>query len=94
DDYRNNFVIKACVDEELSLDNCEKYCLCKYHCPNETEQVNLLTPILKAPELIEIFVKNFGGKGQLATYKDEFVKLIAFNFANAREKTAMAQIYQ
>ncbi|CAF0998227.1 unnamed protein product [Rotaria sordida] len=94
DDYRNNFIDKSCADNELKLDNCEKYCQCKYQCPNETEQVILLTPILKAPELIEIFAKNFASKRQLSTYKDEFIKLIAFNFANAREKAAMAQIHE
>ncbi|CAF0976852.1 unnamed protein product [Rotaria sp. Silwood1] len=94
DDYRNNFIDKSCANDRLTLDNCEKYCQCKYQCLNETEQVLLLAPILKAPELIEIFVKKFSGKRQLSTYKDDFIKLIALNFANAREKTAMAQIHE
>lgn len=93
DDRRNGFIEKSCADETSLLDNCDKYCQCKYKCPNETEEVVLLVPLLKAPELIQIYRQNFAGKRQLSTYKDDFIKLIALNLANAREKTAMAQIH-
>ena len=94
DDYKNNFVTEKCTDQGPPLGNCEKYCHCKYQCLNETEQVILLTPNLKGPELVEIFGKYFSGKNRLKTYKDQFIRLIALNLANVREKAAMAQIHK
>lgn len=94
DDYRNNFVTESCAKQGPPIGNCEKYCQCKYHCGNETEQVILLIPNLKVHELVEIFGKYFSGKRQLLTYKDQFIKLIALNLANVREKAAMAQIHE
>ncbi|CAF1302782.1 unnamed protein product [Adineta steineri] len=92
DDFRNNFIEQSCLSQGPPIGNCEKYCHCKYQCLNETEQVILLTPNLKEKELVGFFGKYFLGKKQLSTYKDEFIKLIAFNLANVREKAAMAQI--
>ena len=93
DDYENNYIDHLCSNQDLSLfDNCTKYCQCKHQCLNETEQVILLKPILKARELIELFDKYFSRKRQFLTYKDQFIKLIAINLANIREKAAMAQI--
>ncbi|CAF4074455.1 unnamed protein product [Rotaria sordida] len=94
DDYKNNLIDKSCTNEELTLENCEKYCQCKHQCLNETEQVILLAPILREPQLIEIYIKKFSRKQQLSKYKDEFVKLIALNFATVREKAAMVQVYE
>jgi len=94
DDYRNNFITKRCEKEGPPIGNCEKYCQCKYECPNEVEEVILLTPNLKEHELVEFFGKYFSGKRQLLTYKDQFIQLIALNLANVREKAAMAQIHQ
>jgi hypothetical protein len=94
DDYKNNFITKSCVEQDLSIKNCEKYCQCKYECLNETEQVILLTPNLKGQELVELFGRYFAGKRQLLTYKDKFIQLIALNLANVREKAAMAQIHE
>jgi hypothetical protein len=94
DDYRNNFLTAECVEQEPSLRNCEKYCQCKYQCPNETEEILLLIPNLKGPELVELFRKYFSGKTQLSMYKDQFIQLIALNLANVREKAAMAQIHE
>ncbi len=92
DDYKNNFVTQLCADQGPPTENCEKYCQCKYQCPNETEQVILLAPNLKGPELVDIFERYFSGKKQLASYKDQFIQLVALNLANVREKAAMAQI--
>jgi hypothetical protein len=92
DDYRNNFITKSCANQGPPLGNCEKYCQCKYECPNEIEEVILLIPNLKGQELVELFGKYFAGERQLSKYKDQFIKLIAFNLANVREKAAMAQI--
>ncbi|CAF4234288.1 unnamed protein product, partial [Rotaria sordida] len=92
--YKNNLIDKSCVNEELTLENCEKYCQCKHQCFNETEQVIFLVPILREPQLIEIYIKKFSRKQQLSKYKDEFVKLIALNFAAIREKAAMVQVYE
>ncbi|CAF4080955.1 unnamed protein product, partial [Rotaria sp. Silwood1] len=94
DDYKNNLIDKSCANEELAFENCEKYCQCKHQCLNETEQVILLVPILREPQLIEIYIKKFSRKQQLSKYKDEFVKLIALNFAAVREKAAMVQVYE
>ncbi|CAF1296971.1 unnamed protein product [Rotaria sp. Silwood1] len=94
DDYKNNLIDKSCANEELAFENCEKYCQCKHQCLNETEQVILLVPILREPQLIEIYIKQFSRKQQLSKYKDEFVKLIALNFAAVREKAAMVQVYE
>ena len=94
DDYRNNFITKSCENQGSPLGDCRKYCQCKYECINETEEVVLLTPNLKVQELVELFEKKFAGKTQLTMYKDQFIKLIALNFANVREKAAMAQIYE
>jgi hypothetical protein len=94
DDYRNNFISKLCINQGPPLGNCMKYCHCKYQCVNETEEVILLTPNLKGQELVELFEKYFAGKRQLSTYKDQFIKLISLNFANVREKAAMAQIHE
>jgi hypothetical protein len=91
-DYRNNYLIKSCLKQGPPLGDCNKYCKCKYQCPNQTEQVVLMTPILKGQELVELFEKYFAGKRQLPTYKDKFIKLIALNFANVRERAAMARI--
>lgn len=92
DDYRNNFVQKSCSDNKSTIENCKKYCQCKYECQNETEELLLLMPKLKAADFIEIFGKNFANRGQLAKYKDQYIRLIAFNLAHTREKIAMAQI--
>jgi hypothetical protein len=94
DDYKINFTEKLCLDQGPPFGNCEKYCQCKYQCFNETEQVILLTPNLKGQELVELFGKYFSEKRQLSTYSDRFIKLIALNLANVREKTAMAQIHK
>jgi hypothetical protein len=94
DDFKNNFITKVCAEQGSSLDNCEKYCQCKYQCPNETEEVILLTANLKGQELVELFRKYFAGKRQLLKYKDQFIQLIALNLANVREKAAMAQIHE
>ncbi|CAF4038140.1 unnamed protein product, partial [Rotaria sordida] len=94
DDYKNNFIDKSCANEELILENCEKYCQYKHQCLNETEQVILLVPILREPQLIEIYIKKFSRKRQLSKNKNEFVKLIALNFAAVREKAAIVQVYE
>ena len=91
-DYRNNYLVQSCLKQGPPLGDCKKYCKCKYQCPNQTEQVVLMTPILKGQELVELFEKYFAGKRQLPTYKDKFIKLIALNFANVRERAAMARI--
>lgn len=94
DDYRNNFTTKSCLDQGPPNGDCEKYCHCKYECLNQTEEVILLTPNLKEKELVGMAGKYFGGKRKLSAYKDRFIKLIAFNLANVREKAAMAQIHK
>ena len=89
DDYKNNFLTTKCVKEQKSsIENCKNYCLCKYQCSNETEQVILLAPHLKGSELVEISEKFFSGEKQLLNYKDQFIKLIALNLANVREKSS------
>jgi hypothetical protein len=91
-DYRNNLLIKSCLNQASPLGDCYKYCQCKYECLNETEQIVLMTPIYKRQELVELFEKYFAGKRQLPKYQDKFIKLIALNFANVRERAAMARI--
>lgn len=92
DDYRNNFVDQACAAQGPPNGDCERYCQCKYRCANETEQVILLTPTLKGDQLVELFEQHFAGQKQLVTFKDQFTKLVSFNFANVRERAAMARI--
>ncbi|UJR21298.1 hypothetical protein I4U23_024389 [Adineta vaga] len=94
DDYRNNFTENSCLSQGPPYGNCDKYCHCKYQCFNESEEVILLTPNLKEKELVNIFGKSFAGQQKLLAYRDEFIKLIAFNLANVREKAAMAQIHK
>lgn len=94
DDLKNGFLTPTCSDQAPPLGDCEKYCLCKYQCSNETEQVLLLMPNLKEQQLIGIFERYFRGKNQLEKYQDDFVRLIALNLANVREKAAMAQVHK
>jgi hypothetical protein len=91
-EYRNNYISKLCTDQGPPLGDCYKYCQCKYQCANQTEQMILITPIYKGQELVDLFEKYFAGKRQLPTYQDRFIKLIALNFANVRERAAMARI--
>ncbi|CAF1105077.1 unnamed protein product [Adineta steineri] len=93
-DYQDKMISKLCIDQAPPLGNCEKYCQCKYQCINETEQVILLTPIFKEQELINLYRKYFAGKQLFSTYKNQFIKLIALNFAYVREKAAMVQVYK
>jgi hypothetical protein len=91
-DYHTNIPFQSCQNEGPPLGNCRKYCQCKHQCLNETEQVVLITPIYKGQELVELFEKHFAGKRQLPNFQDKFIKLIALNFANVRERAAMARI--
>ena len=95
DDLKNNFLTESCLSRPLpppSLVNCYEYCQCKHQCSNETEQVLLMTPIYKAEKLVDFFEKYFADKRQLSSYRDRFIKLVALNFANVRERAAMARI--
>jgi len=91
-DYHNDLLIQSCVRQAPPHGTCELYCQCKYQCANESEQVVVMKPIHKGQELIELFEKYFAGKRQLPKYRDDFIKLIALNFANVRERAAMARI--
>jgi hypothetical protein len=91
-DYQNNLLLQSCSTQAPPLGDCYKYCQCKYQCLNETEQIVLMTPIYKGQELVDLFEKYFAGKRQLPKYQDRFIKLIALNFANVRERAAMARI--
>lgn len=92
-DIQNNFtLVRSCVDPSTPNINCESYCRCKHQCPNETEQVLVINPIYKSQELVHIFEKNFAGKRQLPMYQDQFIRLVALNLANVRERAAMAGI--
>jgi hypothetical protein len=91
-DFRNIHLARSCSNEGPPLGNCYKYCECQAQCPNETEQIVLMTPIYKGQELVELFEKYFAGIRQLPTYSDRFIKLVAINFANVRERAAMARI--
>ena len=91
-DYRNQLIDPTCAHEGPPLGNCENYCRCKYQCLNESEQVVVMTPIYKGQEFVQLFEKYFAGKRQLPQYQDRLIKLIALNFANVRERAAMARI--
>jgi hypothetical protein len=91
-DYHTNLPFSSCINEGPPLGNCSKYCRCKYQCLNESEQVVLITPIYKGQELVQLFEKHFAGKRQLPKFQDKFIKLIALNFADVRERAAMARI--
>jgi hypothetical protein len=91
-DYRHSYFVPSCLKQGPPLGDCDKYCECKYQCPNQTEHVVLMTPIYKGQELVELFEKYFAGKRQIPTYRDRFIKLVALNFANVRERAAMARI--
>ncbi|CAF0755731.1 unnamed protein product [Adineta steineri] len=91
-DYRNKLLVQACSNRAPPSGSCSQYCQCKFQCRNETEQTVLITPIYKVHELVDLFEKYFAGKRQLPTYQDKFIKLIALNFANVRERAAMARI--
>lgn len=91
-DYRNHLIDSTCAHQGPPLGNCENYCRCKYQCLNESEQVVVMTPIYKGQELVQLFEKHFAGKRQLPKYQDHWIKLIALNFANVRERAAMARI--
>jgi hypothetical protein len=91
-DYRNQLLDKPCANQAPPFGDCLKYCQCKFQCLNETEQIVLMTPIYKGQELVDLFEKYFAGKRQLPLYQDKFIKLIALNFANVRERAAMARI--
>ncbi|CAF0860919.1 unnamed protein product [Adineta ricciae] len=91
-DYRNNLLLQSCANQAPPKGNCFKYCQCKFQCPNETEQIVSISPIYKGQELVALFEKHFAGKRQLPTYRDQFIKLVALNFANVRERAAMARI--
>ena len=91
-DYINNHPAIACLDRGPPIGDCHRYCECKYQCPNETEQLTQLVPIYKGQELVNVFEKFFAGKRQVPTYQDRFIRLIALNLANVRERAAMARI--
>jgi hypothetical protein len=91
-DHRNNHLFKLCSNQGPPLGDCYKYCQCTYQCLNETEQIVLMTSIYKGQEFVDLFEKYFAGKRQLPEYQDRFIKLIALNFANVRERAAMARI--
>lgn len=91
-DLNNNLLVQSCADRAPPRGTCEKYCQCKYQCANETEQVVVMKPIYKVQDFIDLFEKYFAGKRQLPQYRDEFIKLTALNFANVRERAAMARI--
>jgi hypothetical protein len=91
-DFRRNLTWKSCVTDKQSIHDCYQYCQCKFQCPNTSEPVVLLVPIYKGQELVNIFERFFAGKRQLATYQDGFIRLVALNFANVRERAAMARI--
>lgn len=91
DDYRNNFLTESCVE---STRDCKRYCQCKYQCVNETEQVIVLVANLKGAKLVDLFETYFRNKQLFQTYHDRYVRLIALNLANVREKAAMAQIHK
>ncbi|CAF0819815.1 unnamed protein product [Rotaria sp. Silwood1] len=91
-DFKNNYLSKSCSNQNLTINDCHKYCQCKYQCPHEIEQIALMIPIYKGQELVDFFEQYFAGKRQLPTYQDKFIKLIALNFANIRERAAMARI--
>ena len=94
DDYKNNFITETCINQGPPLGNCEKYCQCKYQCSEQMEQVILLAPNIKGVELVQLFSKYFADKKLFLTYRDRFIRLIALNLANVREKAAMAQIHK
>ena len=94
DDYRNQFLTEECAKPGAPLGNCEEYCRCKYRCANETEQVVAMVPVLKEKQFVELFGKYFASQRRLAAYKDEFVRLIALNFANVRERAAMVRVHE
>ncbi|UJR28148.1 hypothetical protein I4U23_009402 [Adineta vaga] len=91
-DYRNKLLLQSCANQAPPKGNCFKYCQCKFQCANATEQIVTMSPIYKGQELVALFEKYFAGKRQLPTYRDRFIKLIALNFANVRERAAMARI--
>lgn len=91
-DYRNNLLLQSCANQAPPLGDCYKYCQCKHQCLNQTEQIVLMMPIYKGQELVDLFEKYFAGKRQLPNYQDKFIKLVALNFANVRERAAMARI--
>ncbi|UJR19779.1 hypothetical protein I4U23_022913 [Adineta vaga] len=94
DDSKEKMIFNLCINEAPPLGNCEKYCQCKSQCFNETEEVLLLTPIFRGEELIELYRKYFHGKEQFSTYQNQFIKMIALNFAYVREKSAMVQVFK
>ncbi|UJR06815.1 hypothetical protein I4U23_011102 [Adineta vaga] len=94
DDYNTKMLFKSCVNQTLSLRNCKKYCQCKHKCLNESEQVILLTPILREEQFIKFYRDYFSNQQDFLTYKNQYIKLIALNFAYIREKAAMAQVYK
>ncbi|CAF0753994.1 unnamed protein product [Adineta ricciae] len=94
DDLNDKTIAKSCANQAPPSGNCDKYCICKNQCMNQTEQMILMTPILKGEDLIEIYQKYFDGKRQFSTYENQYLKLIAVNFAYVREKAAMVQVYK
>lgn len=91
-DHQISYVAKGCAGQGPPNGTCENYCACKFQCVEQFENVLLMIPIYKGQELVNIFEKFFAGKRQLATYQDEFVRLVALNLANVRERAAMARI--
>ena len=53
-----------------------------------------MVPVLKEKQFVELFGKYFASQRRLAAYKDEFVRLIALNFANVRERAAMVRVHE
>ena len=91
-DLRHNYTVRACATPNMTPSDCDRYCLCKYQCSNETEQVVEMQPIYKSHDLVRLFEKSFAGKRQLPSYHDDCIRLVALNFANIRERAAMARI--
>ena len=91
-DVQNNYTVKSCMDQTKTTIDCQDYCRCKHQCSNETETVAVMIPIYKGQDLVDIFEKYFAGKRQLPIYQDRFIRLVALNLANVRERAAMARI--